>query len=291
MRINYNGSTKAPSLDQLQPIVDNTDQLNQYIGNPDLKQSFNHSVNLNYNFYNVLQEKGMWAGIYGNVTQNAFVNERTIDAFGKSTYRTINANGNYYFGLYSNYNFKLKKSKIQISFGPNANVSRSVSFINNQKAVNTNSNYGLRLGIRKEKENKYEISVNPEISRVNAKNSINSSASAKYWQGSINANVEVTLPLKIRVGTDVNFTAKEVDPRFPAKNKFTIWNAVVRRFIFKEKLEASASVKDILNDRRGYDRSFTDYRYSETYYNTLKRYWMLTLTWNFSKNGKPTSGF
>ena len=90
VRINYNGSSKAPSLDQLQPIVDNTDQLNQYIGNPDLKQSFNHSVNLNYNFYNVLQEKGMWAGIYGNVTQNAFVNERTIDAFGKSTYRTIN---------------------------------------------------------------------------------------------------------------------------------------------------------------------------------------------------------
>ena len=291
VRINYNGSTKAPSLDQLQPIVDNTDQLNQYIGNPDLKQSFTHSVNLNYNFYNVLQEKGMWAGVYGNVTQNAFVNERTIDAFGKSTYRTINSNGNYYFGLYSNYNFKLKKSKIQISFGPNANVSRSVSFINNQKAVNTNSNYGLRFGISKEKENKYEISVNPEISRVNAKNSINSSASANYWQGSINANVEVTLPLKIKVGTDVNFTAKEVDPRFPAKNKFTIWNAVVRRFIFKEKLEASASVKDILNDRRGYDRSFTDYRYSETYYNTLKRYWMLTLTWNFSKNGKPTSGF
>ena len=121
IRFNYNGSSKAPSLDQLQPIVDNTDQLNQYIGNPDLKQSFTHSINLNYNFYNVLQEKGMWAGIYGNVTQNAFVNERTIDAFAKSTYRTVNANGNYYFGLYSSYNFKLKKSKIQLSFGPNAN--------------------------------------------------------------------------------------------------------------------------------------------------------------------------
>jgi hypothetical protein len=89
----------------------------------------------------------------------------------------------------------------------------------------------------------------------------------------------------------VNFTAKEVDPRFPAKNKFTIWNASLKRNIFKEVLEASVSVNDILNERRGYDRSFNDYRYSETFYNTLKRYWMLTLTWNFSKNGKPTSGF
>ena len=291
IRFNYNGSSTAPSLNQLQPIVDNTDQLNQYIGNPNLKQSFAHSINLNYGSYNVLKEKGMWAGVYGAVTQNAFVSERTIDNFAKSTYKTVNANGNYYFGLYSDYNFKWKKPNIRFSFGPNANVSRRVSFLNGQEAVNTNSTYGLRFGIRKEKENKYEISVNPEISRVNSKNSINSNASADYWQGSVDANVDVTLPLKFRIATNVNFSAKEVDPRFPAKNKFTIWNASLRRFIFKEKLEASVSVKDILNDRRGYERSFTDYRYSETYYNTLKRYWMVTLTWNFSNNGKPTAGF
>jgi len=56
-------------------------------------------------------------------------------------------------------------------------------------------------------------------------------------------------------------------------------------------LEAKVSVNDILNENRGYDRTFTDYRYTETYYNTLKRFWMVTLTWNFSKNGKPTSDF
>ena len=60
---------------------------------------------------------------------------------------------------------------------------------------------------------------------------------------------------------------------------------------FKEKFEAGISVNDILNENRGYDRSFSDNRYSETYYNTLKRFWMLTLTWNFSKNGKPTADF
>ncbi|MFZ1785742.1 MAG: outer membrane beta-barrel family protein [Ferruginibacter sp.] len=291
IRFNYNGSTKAPTLDQLQPIIDNTYPLNQYIGNPDLKQSFTHSFNLNYNFYNVLQERGLWAGIYGNLMQNAFVSERTLDNFAKSTYKTVNANGNYNFGLYSSYNFKLKKPNIRLNFGPNANISRNVSFLNNQKAVNSSSNYGLRLGISKEKEKKYEISINPEISRVITNNSINSQASASYWQGSVNADVKVTLPFKFRIETDVNFTATEVDPLFPAKNKFTIWNAALKRNIFKEVLEASVSVNDILNERRGYDRTFNEYRYSETYYNTLRRYWMLTLTWNFSKNGKPANGF
>jgi hypothetical protein len=291
VRFNYNGSTKVPTLDQLQPVADNTDPLNQYIGNPDLKQSFTHNLNLNYNFYNVLQERGLWAGVYGNFTQNAFVNDRTIYGAAQSTYRTVNANGNYYFGLYSDYNFKLKKPNIRLGFGPNANVSRNISFLNNQKAVNSNSSYGVSLDAGKEKENKYDISINTQITRVNAKNSINTAALANYWQGSINGNVKVTLPYKFRLENNVDFTAKQVDPNFPAKNKFTIWNATLRKFIFKDKLEASASVNDILNERRGYDRSFNEYRYSETYYNTLKRFWMLTLTWNFSKNGKPATGF
>ena len=291
IRFNYNGSSRAPSLDQLQPIVDNTDQLNQYVGNPDLKQSFTHSINANYNFYNVLQEKGLWMGIYGNVTQNAFVNQRVIDSVGKSTYKTVNANGNYYFNLYSNYNFKLKKPNIRINLGPNAYLSRNISFLNGQRAVNTNSSYGLRAGISKEKEKKYDISFNAEITRVNSKSSINTGALANYWQGNLSTNIEVTLPFKFRLETDLNYKAKQKDPRFPAKNTYTLWNANLMRNLFKDKFEAGISVNDILNENRGYDRSFSDNRYSETYYNTLKRFWMVTLTWNFSKNGKPTGDF
>ena len=291
IRINYNGSTRAPSLEQLQPIVDNTDQVNQYIGNPDLNQSFTHNFNLNYNFYNVLQEKGMWMGIYGNFVQNAFVNERNIDAFGKSISRTVNANGNYYFNLYSNYNFKIKKPNIRISFGPNGNLSRNISFLNNQKAVNTSSNYGLRFGASKEKDKKYDISFNAEIARVNSKSSINTGALANYWQGSLSTDIEITLPYKFRFETDLNYRTKQKDFRFPAKNTFTTWNASLKRNLFKDKFEAGILVNDILNENRGYDRTFSDNRYAETFYNTLQRFWMLTLTWNFSKNGKPTSDF
>ena len=291
IRFNYNGSSNAPTLDQLQPIVDNSDPLYQYIGNPDLKQSFRHSVNVNYNFYNVLKEKGMWAGIWGSFTQNAFVNQSAIDNTGKTIYKTVNANGNYNLGLYSNYNFKWKKPNIRFEFGPNANASRNISFVNGQRAVNTNTSYGFSFGINKEKEKKYEIMLRPEISWVKANNSISSGASASYWQAGINSDVEITFLKKFRFETDVNYKAKQKDPRFPAKNQYTIWNASLTRFIFKEVLEAKVSVNDILNENRGYDRTFTDYRYTETYYNTLKRFWMVTLTWNFSKNGKPTSDF
>ena len=291
IRANYNGSSNAPTLDQLQPIVDNSDPLYQYVGNPDLKQSFRHNVNVSYNFYNVLKEKGMWANIYGGFTQNAFVNQSAIDNTGKTISKTVNANGNYNFGLYSDYNFKWKKPDIRISFGPNANISRNITFINGQKAVNSNTSYGFQFGISKQKEKKYEYSLTPGISWVKAKNSISSAAAANYWQVGVRADAEITFLKKFRFETDVNFKAKQKDPRFPSKNQFTIWNASLTRFIYKEVLEASVSVNDILNENRGYERTFNDYRYTETFYNTLKRFWMVTLTWNFSKNGKPTNDF
>src|SRR5690606_17072079 len=40
----YYGYTQPPSIDQIQPVRDNTDLLNQRIGNPDLKQSFRHRI-------------------------------------------------------------------------------------------------------------------------------------------------------------------------------------------------------------------------------------------------------
>jgi hypothetical protein len=295
IRINYNGQTKAPTLDQLQPIVDNSDPVNQYIGNPDLKQSFTHNINLNYNFYNVLKERGLWTGIYGSVTQNAFVNQTIYSPGAKTVRQTVNTDGNYYFNLYSNYNFKWKKPNIHISFGPNVSVSQNNSFIGTsgavQKATNKSQTYGFDANLRKEKENKYEFSIGPEISWVNGSNSVNSSAVAKYWQFNLDLNAEVTFLKKFRLSSELEYRAKQKDPNFPQKNQFSIWNASLKRGIYKEILVASLGVYDILNERRGYDRSFSANQYSETFYNTLKRYWMVSLIWNFSKNGKPTSGF
>jgi hypothetical protein len=39
LRFNYQGATKQPTIDQLQPLRNNQDFFNQVVGNPDLKQS------------------------------------------------------------------------------------------------------------------------------------------------------------------------------------------------------------------------------------------------------------
>ena len=90
----------------------------------------------------------------------------------------------------------------------------------------------------------------------------------------------------------MNFQFRQKDERFTSQNSFTTWNAHITKRLFKENaLELKFGVYDILNQNRGYERNFNSYSFTETYYNTLKRFWLFTVTWNFSKNGKPATGF
>src|SRR5690606_11398012 len=154
LRFNYNGSTNAPTLEQLQPIRVNTDPLNEYIGNPNLDQAFTHSFSVGYNSYNVLKEKNIFTNLSVNFTDNAFVQSSNVLAGGKRTFQTVNADGMYNVNLYSDYGFKLK-NKMRVGIGPLLNLNRNVDFVNTVRNLTTTRSMGVRLNLSKYKENKF----------------------------------------------------------------------------------------------------------------------------------------
>jgi len=297
-RFNYNGSTTAPTPEQLQPIRVNTDPLNIYIGNQNLNQSFRHTFGLGYNFYNVLKEKGLWTNVNVNYTQNAFVQSSTIDTVGKRSYQTVNADGVYNINFYSDYNFKIRDTKWQIGFGPNISFNQNIDFVTSQKSNTTVKNltkrtaYGARMSISQWVQDKYNFYIGPNFTWNKSTASVNSSANVKYWQLEGWAQGGYTFPgkSKIEINTDMNYQVRQKDPRFPANNSYTTWNASILKRLHKNEYEVKFGVYDILNQNRGYNRDFNSFSFTESYYTTLKRMWMLTFTWNFSKNGKP-AGF
>ena len=290
--LNYNGSNNAPTPEQLQPTRINTDPLNVFIGNPDLKQSFRHSISTGFNYYNVLKQKNIYTNISVSFSDNAFVQSSTISSDGKRTYQTVNTSGIYSINLYADYGTKIKDSKWRFGFGPNLNINQNIEFINGIKNVTNRSIYGIRVNLGQYTPDKFNLNIGPQFNWNHSVASVNKSANADFWSIDLYGSATVNLPKNIELGSSINSEFRQKDPRFNQNNNYTKLNAsVTKRFLKDNQLELKLSVNDILDQNRGYQRNFDSFSFTETFYNSLRRFWLVTLTWNLSKNGKPVKGF
>jgi hypothetical protein len=286
IRFNYTGNTQQPTIDQLQPLTNNIDPLNIVIGNPALKQEFKNNLNLSYNNYKVLSERSIYVGTYFSFTNNDISSTYTIDQLGKRTTQYINVNGNYTGSLYAGYYIKIPKTKLRAYVRPNANFSHTTNFVNGLKNLTKSFNLGTGVGLRYYKEEKYnfDASFTPSYSKSNS--SISSAASTDYWTYDYSFNGSIYPVKKLEIGTDIDFNFRQKLNQFDKNNDVIVWNAYIeKKFLKKDALTLRASINDILNQNKGYDRNIRPNAIVERHYLTFQRYGLLTVTWNFNNKG------
>ncbi len=290
-RLNYNGNAQAPSLQQLQPIVDNSNPLSIFIGNGDLKQSFSNNFSGSFNWSKPLSDNYIWSYCNYSVTNNAFTQFNSIDSLGRNVYKTVNVNGNKSLRVDFNYNFAIGsgKKKIQLSFGPNMEYNRYIDFVNGFKNINNNMSYGIRIQVYKYVEDKYNFNIGPNLDFNNTSSSINNSSNTHFWSLGGWGEASVYLKKSLSVNTNANINFRQKDPRLTKNNNYIRWNADIKKYVYKKELSLKFGINDILNQNRGYENNFSTYKFTESYFNTLKRYWLLTFTWEFTHNQKQST--
>ncbi len=284
--INYNGSTNQPTINQIQPVKDNTNPLIETLGNAGLKQEFAHRIFFNFNSYQMLNQRGVY--IYGsfNTTSHAIVTDQTTDlTTGKTTLQYVNRNGNYNFYSGGGYNMKLKKLDVNMNIGFNYTGSRFSNRVNGQDNVTNNQAPGLRVGFGKDKEKKYNFYYNGNFSYNFSTSSIQEGIKTNFWTQEHNLSATITLPWKMEVNNELQFFIRQKTDLFTTNNNVYLWNAYIGRKLLKnDKAIIKVQGYDILNQNKGYSRSINSNTLTERNYQTIRRYFMLAFTWNFSKS-------
>ncbi len=292
VRVSYNGRTTQPTLNQLQPLRNNNDQFNQYIGNPNLKQSFLNSFSISNNSYNFLKEAWRYVGLNANFTSNAFTNNRTIDpATGYTVIQPINTNGNVNLGMWSGIGKKFKKANISMNLNPNINYNRFADVINGVSNFTKTLSAGVGLNLNKSKEKKYDISVSNDFDYNRNQNSLalkqaNASAVTAYSTNTFTTDATVYYKKVWSIQSDYNFYYRQKTSEFSDDLNNHLWNAKLQRTFKKNEYTLYFQVRDILNQNVGIDRSFNGVTYREERNDRLKRYWMVGFSWDF-KNKAP----
>ena len=287
-RFSYNGSSNQPSLDQIQPVRVNTDPLNISLGNPNLRPSYRSNLSLNYNSYKVLTNENIYFGVYGGFTANPIVSDVTTDAIGKSTYRSVNIGDKLpsNFGLYGSLGRKIKALDLNVQVSPNISYNSSYNYINGSLNNTENQNYSLSVGLSKYKNKKYSFNINAGPSYNISTASVNNNRNSNAWGAEGYASGEVQLPAKIEISTDLNYTYNGKSQVFDKSFERLTWNASLAKKFFKtENLKAQVQVYDLLNQNVGFDRSAYNGNITQSSYTTIKRYFMFSLIWDFTKMG------
>ncbi len=280
-RMNYNGNTSQPSINQLQPLRNNNDKFNQYVGNPDLKPSFANSINIQHSGYNFIKDRWHYQSVYVSVTSNSFTNDIIINpATGEKITRPINTNGNISMGFYGGMQIKLKKLDTRIWISPNFNYNRFSNFINSRKSVTDNTNSGLSINASKSKDKKYDINIGNSFSFNNNRTSeINSSDN--FYTNTASAEGTVYYKKVWSLSSDVQYFTREKTAQSATNLNNTLWNAKIQRTFKSNEFTVYFRVRDILNQNIGIDRTFNGNSFTETRNDRLKRYFMVGFAWDF----------
>ncbi|MFN9581790.1 MAG: outer membrane beta-barrel protein, partial [Bacteroidota bacterium] len=133
INLRYNGSTRQPTIEQLQPLRDLTNPLLIEVGNPNLVQSFTNRISLNYNSYQPIKGRGMYMSLTGRFIQDDFTQSEEVDAFGRRTVQTINMDGNADMWGFITFWYEIKKLNLDINLNLNPSLNRRVNRVNQRE--------------------------------------------------------------------------------------------------------------------------------------------------------------
>ncbi len=284
----YNGNTRQPTIQQIQPILNNDDPLNISIGNPNLKPAFSNNISFFYNDYKVLTERNIFANVSYNFTLNAISSSDYVDSNGRKVYQAVNVSGQRSFNGWLGYWFKWKKLGLDIGFNPNFNINRNVNIVNNVLNVTNSGNYTFGLNLNKFKEKKYGIGLQTSATYTRSTSSIQTAIKTSYWTYNIRPDIDVFLPAKFQIHTDVDVNLRQKTSVFDNNTDVVLWNAWVgKKFLKNDALLVKVSANDLLNKNIGFNRMVNSNYISQNTYSTIQRYFLFSVVWNFTKAGTP----
>jgi hypothetical protein len=93
------------------------------------------------------------------------------------------------------------------------------------------------------------------------------------------------LPAKFQIASDAEYTYSGKTPTLPSFSR-TIVNASLSKMFLKDNtLKLTASVNDLFNQNNGFQRSPGGSQINQRTFTTIRRYFMLSVIWDFNKMG------
>ena len=291
LRMFYRTSTSAPSISQLQDIINTSNPLQLSTGNPNLNESYTQTLTARYMVTDVDNSRSTFL-LLSVVHANDYIANATITAQrdtvlaggvlmnrGTQLSYPVNLNNQWNVNSFFTRSLVVGPLKSNLNLTSGLTFARTPGFINQE--LNVVETYGPSAGavlssnVSQDVDFTLSYQGNYNISRNTFEPSLNShyyyhTATVKnnfiFWDGVVFRNeMDNVLYSGLTGGYDKNTL---------------LWNMSLGKKLFsKQQGELTASVVDLLNQNKSVNRTVTGTYVEDTQNNVLGRYLMLTFTY------------
>lgn len=298
-RLEYRGRTSQPSIEQMQPVKNNNNLMNESIGNAMLNPSFDQSLRLMYSSFNQERYSSFSFGINGSYTMDALVTNSIYDATGKQFSQTVNSEKAPFSGSANiMFNTPIIKNRLQFNTGTEISYQQRYGYSDRSGVPNpVDSDGKLILGSLSQTQNKgasenlgitfttdiIEVGIRGNVRYSGTQNNLNKNKNQETMDYTGSGNINLHLPYSVTISNDLNYTTREGYSTFNQDE--WVWNASIDKAMFNKKGTLSLKFYDILQQKLNVRESIGDNYRTLSRFNTLTSYVMLSFTYKISKFG------
>ena len=284
--LNYNSDAGIPSIRQLQPVVNRTNPLNIFVGNPDLRPTFTQTLRGGFRNYDFSKRSGFFSYASVTFTDNSIVPVTTTGADLVRTTTYTNVDGAINSNVGASYSKQNKNEGREFSYrlGLNGNYDRNIGFTNGVQyraerytvRPSVNFTYGI--------EDYFTLNPGYQLAFTETHYDIIANRNENFTNHTVSLEATTFWPGNFVFGNDISYTYfGNVSPGFD--NTAFLWNISLGYKFLNDDATLKIKVYDMLNENVSTQRIVGDDFIQDTQNLILRRYAMLSFTYKLSKFG------
>lgn len=284
LRVQYNTNSSLPSVDQLQPVRDNSRPTFIMKGNPDLRPNYTHTLNANYNMWSGLSGFYIYSGLSYTLQNDAFSTATDFEANGTTFTQSINVDRADYMNYWGGVALPFKNIKdLKLNVNLNGNYSSSENLINGLKNGTKNLGVGTDLSLEYNGDS-LNLELGAGIDYNKPTNTLSTFSNQPFTNYNFTSRIDWTLPHRWFFKTDATYNINT--GRTDGYNiNFVIWNMSINRSFLKTgNLLFGIEAYDILNQNVSNFRTINNNVIVDQRTNIIRRYFMAKMTLKFNNN-------
>lgn len=297
LKMFYRSSTNAPSITQLQNVINNANPLQLSMGNPNLKQEFANFLMLRYGQTNTEKATSFQAFTNLNYTnnyigtattianQNTVLSDQVVLNRGSQLSQPVNLDGYATANTFVTYGMPIGKLKSNLNLSVGHLYNRTPSLINGATNISHSNTMtsGFALGSNISKMFDFTLSYSANYNIV--QNTIRPAQNNNYFYHITSAKINWISKGGLLLGVDATNTLyRGLGSEFN-QNYYLVNPYIGYKFLKENAAEIKLTVFDLLEQNNSISRTISAAYLEDTRTLVLKRYFMVTLTYNIRKFG------